>query len=901
MARSKFPYIFYRKRLRDFPLLSHFIPRGKKVIAHSGHRHLVDGELQHIAHAVEEKLQDITKGNYKDFILVSGIADGADSLVVTTALEMGLKVLLLLLPEDGDAGRVKTLADRFGTAFIATVSLSPYITEARNRKAAGSGMQKIAGGDNIPYQILAGSLVNIAEHLIVLWDGVDTGKEGGTADVVNMAMEAAGKRCKSGNLYQLIVSRAENDAPLCGAALQRQRYFPPPDKMEWAATCFPQFTYKSRIPWWKRNVVYNENFWRFVLPLFFVLLTVSFGTWGFILREEAGYVPDYPGYRHAFFSAVNLLTFNSSADDTDKSEKVVVILDIARFSGLFFFINAFVVAFLLAIGSNNKNLLRFFFWHWFSRDRICMISGLNSITYLLAITLKKEHQNVMIIDKAPDPNLKTEAAKRGIRVVSGSPQSSTFLRRNRAVNAHTIYLLEESDADNIRTLQELDLMWAKQSRRKHCYVHLKDDRAAEFVGKLNPLSGRVVVRRLNFHEIISRKLLIRYPIYRESQDAWKPTEILLFGFGDMGRQLLVTLLHTIQLNNNHHVNITVFAQSATEAEAAFYQQYPCLWYNPHENLLYEAPYTREIRKEIFPKGRITFRELPVADAAYYNDEVMRRALHEENLITAYFCLEDALQGAAYLHGFLGKIALRHFNLQIFCYCNLADESEFENISHMLNRQLPYTPVIFFGQLVDECRALAKGNAAIDDLPALINLWYANMKDKTYWRNHPVDIMRLARQEWETLSYTYKESNRRAADHIWVKLRYTSYSLQKIKQALTANDTSEILFEYFSMEANPACRGLFELLSKTEQHRWCAEKLLNGFLPLQDYDPDIEDVETRIARWNSERGYKTRYQSQKLHIDLVPYDKLSDAEKSKDRSQINGIPYFIHVLAQNNIL
>lgn len=896
MIRSKFPYIFRRKRLKDFPLLSGFIPRGMKVIAHSGHRHLIADEQHRITIAVGEKLHDITQGNYKDFILVSGIADGADSLVVSKALEMGLKVLLLLLPEEGDEDRVSTLTGKFGAALVTSLSLAPYIKEAGNKKAGGT--QRMTG-DNTPYKMLAGSLVNIADYLVVLWDGVDTGKEGGTSDVVNMALETAkGRRCRSGMLYQLIVSRTQNDYPLCGAALQRQRYFPPPDKLEWAESCFPQPSSKSRIHWWNGYVVYNENFWRFVLPLFFVLLTVIFGTLAFVLRKGALYDAGYPGYRNAFFSAVNLLTFNSS---TDESSNDVILMDIARFGGLFFFINAFVVAFFLAIGGNNKNLLRFFVWQLFRKDRICMITGLNNITYLLAIMLKKEHQKVMIIDKAPDPNLKTEAAKRGIRVVSGSPQSSTFLRRNRAVNAHTVYLLEDADADNIRTSQELDLLWARQSQRKQCYIHLKDDRAAEFVGKLNPLSGGVVVRRLNFHEIISRKLLIRYPIYRESGDAGKPTEILLFGFGEMGKQLLITLLHTIQLNNDHHVNITVFAQDMVAAEAAFYQQYPCLWYNPHENRLYETPYTSEIRREIFPKGKITFKELPVSDAAYYNDDVILRALHEEHIITIYFCLEDALQGAAYLHGFLGKIALRNFNLQIFSYCNLADESEFENISHMLNKQLPYTPVILFGQLADECRTLAKGNAAIDDLPALINLWYANMKDRTYWREHPQDVMRLARREWETLSYTYKESNRRAADHIWVKLRYTAYSLQKIKQALKEEDTATTLFGYFSMEANPDCRPLFELLSKTEQHRWCAEKLLNGFLPLQDYDQGMEDIATRILRWNSERGYKALYQSQKLHIDLVPYDKLSDIEKSKDRSQINGIPYFIHVLAQNNIL
>ncbi|PWV56970.1 NAD-binding protein [Chitinophaga sp. S165] len=899
MIRNKFHYIFCRRRLKNFPLLSHAIPHGRKVIAHSGHRDLLPEDLAQIENAVGEKLQEITRGDLEGFILVSGIAEGADMLVASKALEMGLKVLLLTLPGRDDEKRVKELTGRFDTTQITTLSLKPYIKRASAEKDAGEDKE-----DTTPYKVLANSLVNIAEYLIVLWDGVDTGKEGGTSDVVNKIVETGDrKRCKTGRLYQLIVPRSQNSYPLCGAVLQRQRYFPPPDKMEWAETCFPQPSSKSPISWWKRNVGYNENFWRFVLPLFFVILTVGFGSWGFILSEQGGQGAGYPGYRNAFFNAVNLLTFNSSVSPSPGTgqEELNIILDIARFAGLSFFINAFIVAFLLAIGGNNKNLLRFFLWRWFARDRICLITGLNSITYLLAITLKKEKQKVMIIDKAPDPNLKIEAAKRGIRVVNGSPQSSTFLKRNYAVNAHTVYLLEEADADNIRTLQELDLLWGKQNKIKQCYIHLQESRAAEFVGKLHEEPGHAVVRRLNFQEIISRKLLIRYPIYRKCQEARQPTEILLFGFGEMGKQLLVTLLHTLQLNNGHHVNITVFAQDAGTAESEFYEHYPCLWYNPHDNPLYEAPYTSEIRKEIFPRERITFKELPVSDAAYYNDKAVLQALKEENHITVYFCLEDALQGAAYLHGFLGKVALRKFNLQIFCYCNLADESEFDNISHMLNKQLPYTPVVLFGQLIDECRVLAVGNATIDDLPALINFWYTGIEEKENWKDHPEKIMKQARKEWETLSYPHKESNRRAADHIWVKLRYTSYSLQKIKQALKEEASSEELFRYFTKEENREHKELFELLSMTEQRRWCAEKLLIGFLPLQDYYLDTEDIDTRIKHWNTKRTYKELYQSQKLHIDLVPYDKLSDVEKSKDRSQINGIPYFIHVLTANHIL
>src|SRR5690606_28842585 len=158
------------------------------------------------------------------------------------------------------------------------------------------------------------------------------------------------------------------------------------------------------VSWFNRNISYNENFWRFLLPGFLLVLTILLGYNGFLqLAKEQIAATDPTATTltqteklDIFFNAVNLISLNSS---TLQVARVPLVLNIARFTGLLFVLNAFIVAFMLAIGSNNKNLLRFFFWRLFRFRNIQMIMGLNTQSYALAMALKQQGGRVVMIDK----------------------------------------------------------------------------------------------------------------------------------------------------------------------------------------------------------------------------------------------------------------------------------------------------------------------------------------------------------------------------------------------------------------------------------------------------------------------------------------------------------------------
>ncbi len=867
----------------------------RTIIAHSGHRDLIENDLQRISDAVTEKLLKISSEQYDRFVLLTGIASGADWLAANAAAGLGMSVVLLTLSEPDENARIEQLKRQFGSRI--TVRPVRPAPEAQSSLAA--------------YEALAQILAEEADHLILLWDGVDTAKAGGCSEVARKVMNMPGKeKGFRGQLHQLIVPRLSNKYPLCSNIFHDNYKFPPPGIFEWATTVFPKQSYQDRVSWANRYIMYNENFWRFLLPSFLVLFTMGLGYIGFLQLEKTlngnGAGPVAANARlDAFFNAANLITLNASA--LNVTEKVPLMLNIARFTGLLFILNAFIVAFMLAIGSNNKNLIRFFLWKLAGYHNIHLVIGLNSLSYPLAIALKQQGAKIIVVDKDPDPNLKTEASKRGVRVMNGSAHSAAFLKRIGAHRARNTYILETEDMENIRTLHELDQLWAQfPDTEKQCYVQLKTSRAAEFIGRPGRLSSHVNVRRFNFHETISRKLLIRYPADRFRPGSHSGAEILLFGFGEMGRQLLLSLLQVLQPDASRRINITVFCKDAAAEKDSFFQQYPCLWHDAVHNPLYEKSYAKKIRALIFPEDMVVFKELPLSDALYFNDTSLVRALSGNCAATFYFCLEEAALNAAYLHGLLGKIGQRDLDLQLFCYFNLPGEKETDHVAYILNNQIPHTPVILFGRMEEECRALAAEDFTIDDLAALINYWYAYKTPAREWIAKPRTVIRLAREDWKVLPYAHQESSRQAADHIWPKLRHIGVSPDQLRRSLADSDKRKQLLA----EAAESDNEKYLQLSRMEQRRWCAEKLLSGFLPLQDVYPDsIENIRGWISKWNDpdDPGFKKKYQSQKLHIDLVPFDELFDgvinirgsarahSEKNKDSAQIEGIPYFLYVL------
>jgi hypothetical protein len=111
----------------------------------------------------------------------------------------------------------------------------------------------------------------------------------------------------------------------------------------------------------------------------------------------------------------------------------------------------------------------------------------------------------------------------------------------------------------------------------------------------------------------------------------------------------------------------------------------------------------------------------------------------------------------------------------------------------------------------------------------------------------------AMQPWGTLEEHFKESNRHEADHILAKLKAAGYRLGSLlsrgRQATTFGSEEEV-----------------ELLAKMEHARWVRERRKAGW----QYGPKKDPVA-------------------KTHPCLVPWSKLKESERDKDRAAVRAIP------------
>lgn len=147
-------------------------------IAVTGHRFISDEINFH--HVIRQVLQDILKlHDMRDIYLYSALAEGSDQLVARISQEFEEIQLRVPLPmpeeeyladfatEDGKAGFQKLLS----TA-IDVINLSS------------------PGDCQDSYEALGDYLVNHADVLMALWNGVYNHKKGGTSEVVKAALQA---------------------------------------------------------------------------------------------------------------------------------------------------------------------------------------------------------------------------------------------------------------------------------------------------------------------------------------------------------------------------------------------------------------------------------------------------------------------------------------------------------------------------------------------------------------------------------------------------------------------------------------------------------------------------------------------------------------------------------------
>ena len=162
----------------DEPLLANSL-----VIGVTGHRRLRSADVPGLQARVRAFLQDL-RARYPELpqVLLSSMAQGSDQLVAQVALDLGLRVIapvplpLQLYRDDFDPAHLQMLEQQLPQVEVMELPLG-----------RGSTIQSVAVPGLARDQQYAQAGVFVSSHchvLLALWDGQESGRLGGTAQVV---------------------------------------------------------------------------------------------------------------------------------------------------------------------------------------------------------------------------------------------------------------------------------------------------------------------------------------------------------------------------------------------------------------------------------------------------------------------------------------------------------------------------------------------------------------------------------------------------------------------------------------------------------------------------------------------------------------------------------------------
>jgi len=120
----------------------------------------------------------------KSVRMVSSLAAGADTLAAEVALELGMR-LHLILPKPVEQFRKDFMDDP------AAWQRASVILQAAEASLDGVTMEVINGPYNEPdcYQRANQRILECSDAMVALWNGEDSGKAGGTGEIVRLAAE----------------------------------------------------------------------------------------------------------------------------------------------------------------------------------------------------------------------------------------------------------------------------------------------------------------------------------------------------------------------------------------------------------------------------------------------------------------------------------------------------------------------------------------------------------------------------------------------------------------------------------------------------------------------------------------------------------------------------------------
>ena len=465
-----------------------------------------------------------------------------------------------------------------------------------------------------------------------------------------------------------------------------------------------------------------------------------------------------------------------------------------------------------------------------------IICGLGQKGLDLALRLRAKGQTVVVVDKAPPPDLLGACRRAGTHVLTGDATRAEVLREARVQHARSLVALCPEDGANCEVAAQVCHLRSAPGASAtpfDCHVHLGDtDLRATLQQFLSahPQAGRPELQFFDAYDPQARQLLTHVlPLDHDGISAQEPrrAHLVILGFGRMGRALAVRAAQLGHFGAPARLRVSVIDRRAEANRAALLFRHPRILevcdlefhaleaLSPDTRALLERwcadPHCLTSLAVCFDNEQLAL-EIAVQLLPLLKTRDVRMALRMAGRSGLARLIEEPRLGS----GLLGRV--HTFSVDQACCRVEGDSAPAEQFARHIHAE--YT----------RARRHPAHSPAPDPLPA----------------DDP------ALQDWDRLPEDLRDSNRQQAAHLFMKLRSIGC------QAAPIDDPRPAAPEFSAAQIDE--------LARIEHRRWVAERLIAGW--------------TRGPVKNIDR---------RENPNLVPWQDLPQSVKEYDRMMVRLIP------------
>jgi voltage-gated potassium channel Kch len=461
-----------------------------------------------------------------------------------------------------------------------------------------------------------------------------------------------------------------------------------------------------------------------------------------------------------------------------------------------------------------------------------VICGLGRRGFLLVDGFRRLGHTVVVIEQDEGNDLVEQCRARGAVVLIGDATDGQLLRKVAVPKArHLIAVCGDDGANAEVAVRASGLVRDRKRGSLTCLIHIVDPQLCELLKEreIGMETGSTFRLELfNVFERGARLLLQELPGLGEAQTG--PQHLLVVGLGRMGESLVVQAARAWRDERpvaDRRLRITVVDREA---------HWKC------ESLNVRYPY-------LVQACELVACEMDVRSPQFQRAEFLHASPDQCAVDAACVCLDDDSLGLCAGLTLLGQ--MRQHGIPV-----VVRMTEDTGLAALLPDEPgeggAFEHLHAFGLLDRTCTPDLVLGGTHETLARAMHEEYVRHREKLGESRLTNPIL----VPWDRLPERVRESNRRQADRIGMKLRAVGCGIAPL------TDWDATSFEFLPEEVESAAR--------LEHEAWYAELERDGWV----YAPGPKDPD------------------RKTHPDLVPWEELPESEKEKNRIAVRGLPRFL---------